>query len=107
VVGKKFFFYQEFESFFKTSVTGNDNKWTVTYCEISDVTVEPCHCLTHFSPLAINRSLSILEGVSFAYYRFESTTISIANDVAEIIDVSPGDKNQWCRKDFISTIFRK
>jgi hypothetical protein len=61
----------------------------------------------NFSPPKINLSLSILEGVCFAYYRFESIKISRANDAAEIIDVSPGDKNQWCSNEIISTIFWK
>lgn len=54
-------------------------------------------CVTvraYFCPLAIHRSLSILEGVCFAYYRLEFIKISKANDTAEIIDLSPGDKNQ-------------
>jgi hypothetical protein len=55
----------------------------------------------NFFPPEINRSLSILEGVCYAYYRSESINISKGNDAAEIIDVSHGDKNQWRSNEII------
>jgi hypothetical protein len=82
----------------------NEQLYTTKYLtsQFKRVTVS-----AYFSPHAINRRLSILEGVCFAYYRFEFMNIFKANDAAEIIDVSPGNKNQLCRSELISTILWK
>jgi hypothetical protein len=106
--GKSFFFTtKNLNIFLKHLLLGkgiNEQLYTAKYLisQFKRVTVP-----TYFFPLAINRNLSILEGVWFAYYRFESIKISKANDAAEITDVSLGDKNQWCRTELIATIFWK